>query len=210
MRHTEPISEDEMIAVFLRTEIASTRFAQGILAILTREGYPQSIIEQPNLDDPRENAYRRKVLGEWRGYGRNADVFGDFPPNVRWYRATIEKRELATLRYINDDYWIELSGGSRLAVDAAVRIRQGIKAFEVDNGGFWRMAEALCAGAIFPELILVGRDEQAQLVVLEGHARLTAYCLRPDCIPATLTVLVGYAPQMDKCVEADFDGHYLP
>jgi hypothetical protein len=28
--------------------------------------------------------------------------------------------------------------------------------------------------------------------------RLTAYCLRPDCTPDTLPVLVGYAPHMDK------------
>src|ERR1700730_12308910 len=30
MQHIEPISEDEMVAVFLRTEIASMRFAQDI------------------------------------------------------------------------------------------------------------------------------------------------------------------------------------
>ena len=198
MQHIGPISEDEMVAVFLKTELASTRFAQGILTILARAGQPRSIIEQPNLADRRENAYRRQVLGEWRGYGRDADVFTHFPPCVRWYRATINKAEVAALRYINDEYWVELSGGSRLAVDAAARIRQGIEAFRVGNGGFWWMAEALCAGATFPELILVGRDEHAPLVVLEGHVRLTAYCLRPDCTPDLLPVLVGYSPQMEK------------
>jgi hypothetical protein len=198
MQHIEPISEDEMVAVFLKTEIASTRFARDILAILARAGQPRTIIEQPNLTDPRENTYRRGVLGEWRGYGRDADVFRHFPTDVRWYRATIEKAEFAALRYINDDYWIELSGGSRSAVDAAARIRGGIEAFGVGNGGFWWMAEALCKGAAFPELILVGKDERAPLVVLEGHVRLTAYCLRPDCAPDSLPVLVGYSPRMEK------------
>jgi hypothetical protein len=198
MQHIEPISEDEMVAVFLKTEIASTRFSRDILAILIRDGCPRSIIEQPNPTDPRENAYRRRVLGEWRGYGRDADVFTHFPPDVRWYRAAITKAEVAALRYINDDYWTELSGGSRLAVDAATRIRQGIEAFGVGNGGFWWMAEALCAGATFPELILIGKDECSPLVVLEGHVRLTAYCLHPDRTPDPLPVLVGYAPQMDK------------
>ena len=55
------------------------------------------------------------------------------------------------VRYINDDYWIELSGGSRRATDAAARIRQGIGAFGVDNGGFWYLAKALQAGATFPD-----------------------------------------------------------
>jgi hypothetical protein len=198
MQHIEPISEDEMVAVFLRTEIASTRFANDILALLARDGQPRTIIEQPNLGDPVENAYRRRVLGDWRGYGRDEGIFLHFPPDVRWYRAIITKADLARVRYINYDYWNELAGGSRLAVDAAARILRGIEIFGVGNGGFWYMAEALCAGATFPELILVGTDERSPLVVLEGHVRLTAYCLRPDCTPDTLQVLVGYAPQMEK------------
>jgi hypothetical protein len=138
------------------------------------------------------------VLGEYRGYGRDADVFTKFPADVRWYRALITPAELARVRYIDDDYWIELSGGSRLATDAAARIRQGIEAFGVGNGGFWYMADALQSGASFPNLILVGADERSPLVLLEGHVRLTAYFLRPECIPQTLPVLVGYAPNMVK------------
>jgi hypothetical protein len=198
MRHIGAISEDEMVAVFLKTEIASMRFQADILAILARRGWSRSIVEQPNLADSQENANRRQLLGDWRGYGRDGDVFRGFPPDVRWYRAIVTKDELTRIRYINYDYWNELAGGSRLAVDAAERIRQGVEVFGVGNGGFWWMAEALCAGATFPELILVGRDDGSPLVVLEGHVRLTAYCLRPDCTPATLQVLVGYAPQMDK------------
>jgi hypothetical protein len=69
MRHIEPIGEDEMVAVFLRTEIASTRFARDIRAILARDGQPASIVEQPDLADPRENAYRRPhtdLCGHWQ------------------------------------------------------------------------------------------------------------------------------------------------
>jgi hypothetical protein len=96
--------------------------------------------------------------------------------------------------------WCQKGGDTYLlkAVLAAARIRQGTEACGGGNAGFWWMAEALCADATFPELILVGKDEQAPLVVLEGHVRLTAYCLRPDCTPGSLLVLVGYAPQMDK------------
>jgi hypothetical protein len=51
VQHIEPTSEDEMVAIFLRTEITSTRFAQDILAILVRDGQPRTIVEQPNLAD---------------------------------------------------------------------------------------------------------------------------------------------------------------
>lgn len=198
MQHLYPIDEDEIVAVFLQTEVASSRFRPTILAYLRRDGRDPRIVERPDLADMDENAYRRHLLGLHRGYRRDADVFTAMPADVRWYRALITPAELARVRYINDDYWIELSGGSRLARDAAARIRQGIEAFGVGNGGFWYLADALAAGASFPELILVGADENAPLVLLEGHARLTAYALRPDCLPPTMPVLVGYARDMVK------------
>jgi hypothetical protein len=102
------------------------------------------------------------------------------------------------VRYIDYDYWTELSGGSRLAVDAAERIRQGIEAFRIGNGAFWYLADALKAGVFLPELILVAADANGPHVLLEGHTRLTAYFLVPECIPALLPVIVGYAPGLDQ------------
>jgi hypothetical protein len=198
MQHLHPIHEDEMVAVFLATEIASSRFSSAILAILQRDRQERQIIDQPDFANQVDTAYRRHVLSEWRGYRRDADVFKGFPTNVRWYRALATMADLEQLRYINDAYWIELSGGSRLVMDAVARIRHGIEAFWVSNAGVWFMAKALCAGAVFPELILVGKDERSRLVVPEGHVRLTAYLLRPDCTPSTVPVLVGYSPHLDK------------
>ena len=198
MQHLHPIAEDEMVAVFLRTEIASSRFRPTLLELLRRDDRDPRLVEHPDLADADENAYRRHLLGAHRGYRRNADVFTAMPAGVRWYRALISPDEVARVRYLNDDYWILLSGGSRLATDAATRIRQGIEAFGVGNGGFWFLADALAAGAVFPELILVGAEEHTPLVVLEGHARLTAYALRREYLPPTLPVLVGYAPGLVK------------
>lgn len=198
MLHLHTIDEDEMVAVFLQTELASYRFRPTLLDLLRRDGRDPRTVERPDLADAEENAYRRRLLGAYRGYRRNADVFTAMPDAVRWYRALITPDELAQVRYLNDEYWIELSGGSRLAVDAAARIRQGIEAYGVGNGGFWYLADALTSGAVFPELILIGEDERGPLVVLEGHVRLTAYAIRPDCLPPTLPVLVGYARGMAK------------
>lgn len=102
------------------------------------------------------------MLGEYRGYGRDQDVFRYVPSDVRWFRAQVTKADLAQVRYIDYDYGTELSGGSRLAEDAAKRIEQGIEVFRVSNGGFWYMANALKAGASFPELIMVGPDERVR------------------------------------------------
>lgn len=196
MRRVSPADEAEMVAVFLRTEIASARFGGCILAALARDGRDRAIVERPDTGNAAENAYRRAVLGECRGFGRDAALFEGFPDDVRWQRALVSKGDLAAVRYIKYDYWIELSGGSRLAPDAADRIRQGIEIFRVPNDGFWRVADAIKAGATFPELILVGADERSPLVVLEGHARLTAHFLRPETMPPALPVIVGYSARL--------------
>src|SRR5437763_344396 len=114
MQHVCPIREEEMAATFLRTELASTRFGPVIGPILNRDGQAACVIEAPDLSDAAENDYRARVLGEYRGYRRNADVFTDVPDHVRWYRAVASREDLAQVRYIDYDYWTELSGGSRL------------------------------------------------------------------------------------------------
>ncbi len=196
MRRPGPISEAEMVAVFLRTEIASARFGGCILAALARDGRDRALVNHPDTSSAVGNAYWRAVLGECRGFGRDAALFEGFPDDVRWQRALASKGDLAAVRSIKYDYWIELSGGSRLAPDAADRIRQEIEIFRVPNDGFWRVADAIKAGATFPELILVGADEWSPLVVLEGHVRLIAYFLRPETMPPALPAIVGYSTRM--------------
>jgi len=198
MRLLHAISADEMIAVFLQTEVTSARFGPTVLDILRHDGRDRQIIDRPDLSAADDNAYRRQVLGAYRGYRRDADVFTGVPDDVRWYRALATRAELARVRYLDDAYWNSLSGGSRLAVDAAARIEQGVEPYGVSNEGIWSMAIALAAGVSFPELIVVGEDEHAPLMVLEGHARLTAYFLRPATVPAMLPVIVGYATGMMK------------
>jgi hypothetical protein len=67
MQHLQAIGEDEMVAVFLQTEVASTRFAPTILTILRQDGRERRIIDQPHLSSAADNAYRRHVLGEIPG-----------------------------------------------------------------------------------------------------------------------------------------------
>ena len=47
-----------------------------------------------------------------------------------------------------------------------------------------------------PELIAATTDALHPLVLVEGHARLTAYALFPERLPAQLEVLLGISPEM--------------
>ena len=196
MRRLRPSSEAEMVALFLRTELPAARFRDKLRALLEREGLPERVITDPDLDDDPENQARLRLLTWHREYGTRAGLFDGFPDDVRWEWMAITPAELATVRYVDYDYWVELSGGTRLPVDAAPRIRAGVAPFGVSSDWALGMAQAFADGARFPPLILVTTGPSGDLVVLEGHVRLTAYMLRPDRLPPELEVLVGSSPDM--------------
>jgi len=196
MRWLRPGSEAEMVALFLRTELPAARFRDTLRALLQSHGLPESVITTPDLGDDAENQAR--LLTQYRGYGTRTGLFDGFPDDVRWQWMAIAPAELATVRYIDYDYWVELSGGTRLAADAAQRIRAGVAPFAVSSDWAPGMAHEVARGARFPPLILVTTGPGGDLVVLEGHARLTAYMLAPDRLPPELVVLVGSSPAMPR------------
>jgi hypothetical protein len=199
MRWLRSSSEAEMVALFLRTELPSDRWKNDLRALLGRAGLPGRVITAPDLGDDAENQARLRLLTEHRGYGTRTEIFAGFPDDVRWQWMAITPAELAEVRYVQYDYWDKLSGGSRLAVDAAARIRAGVAPFGVPNDGKLEMAQAVASGARFPPLILVtaglGGDD---LVILEGHVRLTAFMLARGQLPPELEVLVGSSPAMTR------------
>lgn len=126
MRRLRPSSEAEMVALFLRTELASARWQDDLRALLEHAGLPGRVVTAPDLGDDAENQARLRLLTEHRGYGTRTEIFEGFPHDVRWQWMAITAAELAGVRYIDYDYWVELSGGTRLAVNAAARIRAGV------------------------------------------------------------------------------------
>src|SRR5690349_17231806 len=198
MRRLGPSSEAEMVALFLRTELPAARFRDTLRALMEHAGLPERVVSDPDLGDEAENQARLRLLTQHRGYGTRTGLFEGFPDDVCWQWMAITPAELAGVRYIDYDYWVELSGGTRLAVDAAPRIRAGVAPFGVPSGWALGMAREVASGARFPPLILVTTGPGDDLVVLEGHARLTAYMLARDRLPPELEVLVGSSPTMPR------------
>lgn len=195
MIYIREASEDEMVALFLKTEIKSTRFRDRILAAIDQLKAKESIVTEPNLASAEENDLRREILSIFRGYGRDAEMFEGYPGDIRWVWVDLSRADLERVRYIDYSYWNELSSHTRLAKVAATNIRKGIEVFGVSNDGFLEGAKDLLKGASFPPMILVVNRDSGQLTVLEGHFRLTVYMLEPDHIPQRLRTMVGLVDQ---------------
>jgi hypothetical protein len=195
MRLLRPVSEDEMVAVFLTAEASSERYGPQIRQILARLGQCSGIIEHPDTGDEAANTARRQILAAYRAYPAG-DVFTGMPADVRWHRAALTPAELATVRYIDYPYWTDFAGGTRLAIDGARRL--GPWRDQPPGTIYRQIAENLRDGRLPPPTILLGEPGPANLVVIEGHKRLTGLLLCPQWLPAELEVLAGITAHHSK------------
>lgn len=196
MKILEQITEDDVIAEFLKSEINSKRFGKRIIKALKKKS--KSVITNPNPKNKKENRFRRNLFGQVRGFGRNKDLFENFPKDIKWFKAIIEKQELKRVKYINYSYWNELSNKTRLSSQAAKNIKAGIRIFGVRNDGFLEILSLIKKGRTFPFIIFVAKNKRSRIVVLEGHARLTAFFLEPKYIPEKMEIIVGYSDKMNN------------
>jgi hypothetical protein len=206
MRLLRAASEDEVVAAFLRAEADDAgRCQESILERLGSDRQSLDTVTRPNLSDPGQNAYRRRLLGELRGFGRAERMFIGFPPRVEWHRAALSRDELLEVLYIDDrdsdNFWVTLSGGSRRPREAAVRIRAG-------NGppwaiGVWDLTgceavvRRLREGSL-PELILATTPAPGRVVAVEGNSRLTSFALYPARLPEVIEVFCAVAEGLES------------
>ena len=200
MKIIKEISEDEFVASFLKMEIDSERFGDRYLPQIEKDGRDRKIVDSPDFSNKEENMYRRFLLEKARGYKINKLLFVNFPNDVKWFRAQFTKEDLQNSKFLKYSYWIKVSSGSRKAADAAKTIKSGIEIFDQPNKIYFKAAEAIRNGVKLPELIFVGKDEDSELILLEGHLRLTSYFLVYEHIPELLECIVGFSPNISKWI----------
>jgi hypothetical protein len=124
---------------------------------------------------------------QWR---EREGLFSRFPDDVAWERVALNRDEVLAILYIDWDWWLTVSKGTRLATVAAeVQGR--------DEGD--RVIAA--AAATNPDLIVVTDPRRAKLVLLEGHSRLTAYAAFPEYLPDKLEAYLGVSPRIGEWSE---------
>jgi len=182
-------SEAEMISEFLRAEYSSVRFSEQLVVTMGRLGITETIITEANLKDESENVQRKKLLGDFRGYGEDRELFEHFPMVSEWTLCRFSGTDLEHIRYIDYSYWNELSAGTGCPLSAAETVRKGIEIFGVSNEGFIRAAEYIKGGGRLPKLFFLTTDYE-NYVIVEGHQRVTAYALVPEYF-CNVEVIVG-------------------
>lgn len=182
-------SEDEMILEYLKAECTSERFSEKVKEAMEMLGLDDSLVLEANLEDEIENANRKKLIAEFRGYGAGKKMFENFPTDFEWNLCSFSSADLESIRYIDYSYWNELSAGTHKPLAAAETIRNGQLIYGLSNDGFLCAAEYIKTHGGFPKLFFVTCDYK-EFVIVEGHFRMTAYALVPECF-CEVEVIVG-------------------
>jgi hypothetical protein len=181
-----------MVAAFLRAEFSSPRFSVDLRQAMKRFCAAETVITHPDITDRQQNEVRAQVLGAYRGYRQDREMFEGVPDNLTWHEAELTREEIGDLRYVDYSYWNELTGNTHLVRDGVKNIRTGKIVFGVSHDRFWAVTELIARGEHeFEPIILWGRDSKSALEILEGHLRATAFGLAGDKAPDVINVLVG-------------------
>src|SRR4029077_14068215 len=125
------------------------------------------------IRDPLANELRRWILSEYRGFP-NRVLFAGFPETT-WHRVRLEPIDFERMRYANFEIVLALSGPSRLVSDGARNFGASTPG-AIGMSHIMDITAALIGGRQFPPLI-AAHDIDDSLVLVEGHARATAYTM---------------------------------
>jgi len=168
-----------MVAAFLQAEIDSPRWGESIRQLLPKFQLTEAMVEHPDVGDPTQNSGRSALLGEWRGWRRNTLLFTGWPEGLEWSFVALGKADVANVRYANAPEWPALSRNTLRVTVFANRVKDGDRTIPEDApvGAIRSIARAMRDGLTFPPLIAIGTPEASTIVMVEGHARMTAYAL---------------------------------
>ena len=183
------VSEDEVIAEFLKSDFHSPAFSEYRTSL-------RHIVENPRLDDPHENATRRALL-----FIRHLSLWKEIPAGTVWYEAALTEDDMVNVRAFPRAQWRRPAHGnfSMTKIAEGVRIREKT----LDDQFLTKISkigDRFSNGtAGFASLILIGLNEREPLTVLDGNHRLVAAMLAsPSGLPK-LTFLCGLSPRMMEC-----------
>lgn len=194
-----PATEAEVVLAFLRGEIDSKRFGHDVRRALIGVGGLE-LVRSPDLNSEEENRARERALAAARGWP-DSELFEGFPTRVDWYHGVLPPAVLSRVRFIDYSYWNALSGGSRRPADVLPTLQSArLPTWLNELGTDWcfQFASQLATAEVVNDLIVMAKPDLGKLVVLEGHARLTAVFIGGLQRRLVIRAYLGLSPEIER------------
>ena len=189
VRLTRLISENEVIAEFLKSDFQEPEFEQYHARF-------DRLVEFPDFDSAPENAMRRSLL-----FLRHRALWREIPARTTWYQVEITHANIHQIRVFPRAQWRKLARGnfSMDRIADGMRARQHLLstpfASKIASIGDQLMLNEPGMSAI----ILIGLNDKEPLTVLDGNHRLAAAMLSSPNKLDKLSFICGLSPHMNQC-----------
>lgn len=189
MKKLRRITEAEVIAEFLKAEFFHKEydFDRDLFA---------DIVSHPDLTNDAENALRRALF-----YRRRGAMWWELPEDRQWWDIELEPDDMERVSVFPRAHWVRLSAGDFRVRCVAERVRQRVQ--QRSRDGFADKMSAICShiqsGGSLGSVIFIGVNDRRRLVILEGNHRFVATLLDPRKVPATMRLVAGFSPHMERC-----------
>jgi O-antigen/teichoic acid export membrane protein len=190
IRLIRQVSEDEVVAEFLRTDFSNSAFEEYQATL-------RGLVLTPHLDDAGENAKRRALL-----FIRHFSLWKELPEGTEWFEVEIRTTDLAQIRVFPRAQWRKLARGN-FGITA---IAEHLRTFRSHNeAGKIFLSKIGALGARLRQdadpgvVLLIGLNEREPLTILDGNHRLVAAILTSPETVSKFRFLCGLSPRMTEC-----------
>jgi hypothetical protein len=184
-----PVSEDEVIAEFLRSDFNGAEFRDYQETL-------REVVVAPNFADTHENAKRRALL-----FLRHLSLWREIPTGTEWYEIEVNEADLSQIRVFPRAQWRKLAKGdfSITEVAGSFPTRQHLvdKKFLLKIDAIGKQLLEKDPG--FSAVLLIGLNDSEPMTVLDGNHRLAAAVLASPPRLAKLRFFCGLSPRMVEC-----------
>lgn len=189
IRVIRPLSEQQVIAKFLKSEFHHPEFTEY------QEFF--HLVSNPDLESARENDLRRALL-----FLRRGAMWRELPEDTHWFQVGVTSEDLDRVRFFPRAQWRRVAEGSFYLTDMIECLR--LKWQESSEDEFFcklrRMTNSMQETLANPTILLIGVDDRSALTILDGNHRIAAAMLaHPPAALETFEFICGLSPAMTRC-----------
>ncbi len=185
-----PLTEEEVIAEFLRNEFHHPEFDE-YRSVFER------IVMHPDLTNLRENELRRALL-----FLRRGAMWRELPSDTQWFAVGLTLDDIGRIRFFPRAQWRRIAQGSFYAPDILEQIRRVLAYSKQDEffDKLQQLSASIVSGPVSPTVLLIGVDATGPLTILDGNHRMAAAMLSQPPAPfSSFHFICGFSPKMTRC-----------
>jgi O-antigen/teichoic acid export membrane protein len=184
------LAEEEVIAEFLRSEFHHPEYDEYRVAF-------ESIVQRPDLSNPRENEVRRALL-----FLRRGAMWRELPPDTAWYAVGLAMKDLSRIRFFPRAQWRRVARGSFYLPQVVEHLQWELQAPGEDEflNKLRTLSSSVREGMANPSVLLIGVNPTGPLTILDGNHRIAAAMLGRRPAPlGQFRFICGFSPKMTRC-----------